>query len=356
MPTPSPVPLISWLHLSDIHVGQGDAAHRWNQKQVMEDLLLDLRRLHELSAPRPELVFVTGDIAFKGDAAEYARSRDWLQQVLSILDLPPERLFLVPGNHDVNRKVDSADRDIKRLIKSVRDGADTIDTALDGGSDQVKLASRMAEFLRLAQDFAPWRGQSPMPDPAQRLWWQHRGKAASGQRLRIIGLNTALLAADDRDKGNLRLGQRQLAECFADPDADELVIVLSHHPFNEGWLHDQEDVSRRVGAKARLHLFGHIHGQELESSMRGSGHSLLRVCAGAVHPGQGEALPPSGHGYNLAALFPVPGDTEGRVELRIWPRRYSPTNQEFRDDVDNLPRGHHYACLPLNNFRSHVGR
>lgn len=320
----------------------------------MEDLLQDLRRLHELSAPRPELVFVTGDVAFKGDAAEYAQSRDWLHQVLGILGLTPDRLFLVPGNHDVNRKVDSGKSGIKRLLTSLRSGSEPLDSVLQDGEDQENLASRMAEFLHMAQDFAPWQGQSPMPAPAKRLWWQHRCRAASGQALRIIGLNTALLAADDRDKGNLRLGQRQLTECFASPDADELVIVLSHHPFNEGWLHDQEDVSRRVGAKARLHLFGHIHGQELESSMRGSGHSLLRVCAGAVHPGQGEALPPSGHGYNLAGLYPLPGEPDGRVELRIWPRRYSPTNQEFRDDVDNLPRGQRYACLPLHNFRSHV--
>jgi 3',5'-cyclic AMP phosphodiesterase CpdA len=346
--------LLSWLHLSDIHVGQGDEAHRWNQKQVLEDLLLDLKRMQQLNVPRPELVFVTGDIATKGYASEYTEVRAWLEQVLNILSLSSSQLFLIPGNHDVDRRIESEHRTIQRLLTAVRGGNEPIDAVLEGKEDQIALSKRMAGFLSLAQDFAPWKNSDTMPESHQRLWWKYRTKVASGQALRIVGLNTALLAADNNDKGKLRVGQRQLAEGFLDHDADELVIVLSHHPFVEGWLADQEDVGRRVGAKGHIHLFGHIHGQEIESSMRGSGHNLIRVCAGAVHPGQGESVPPSGHGYNIAGIFPLPQQNEGRAELRVWPRRYSPRNQEFREDNDNLPAGGSFSTIPLTTFRSRL--
>ncbi len=61
----------------------------------------------------------------------------------------------MPGNHDVNRGVDSADASIRRLIKSLRSGEEKLDSVL-ASSERVLLARRMEAYLALAKDFAPF--------------------------------------------------------------------------------------------------------------------------------------------------------------------------------------------------------
>ena len=48
---------------------------------------------------------VTGDIAKTGREEEYAIAGAFFGGLLATLEIDPERLFIVPGNHDVNRKV-----------------------------------------------------------------------------------------------------------------------------------------------------------------------------------------------------------------------------------------------------------
>ena len=82
----------------------------------------------------------------------------------------------------------------------------------------------------------------------------------------------------------------------------------------------------------------------------GSGTSLIRITAGAVH---GDKLPPgvpASHGYSFAAV--VPGEN-GTLRLRVWPRRWSEKNKFFTADTDNTPKDRPYAehTLPGTRFR-----
>ena len=47
---------------------------------------------------------MTGDIAKTGQEAEYVQAKSFFAELLKVLELPGERLFIVPGNHDVNRR------------------------------------------------------------------------------------------------------------------------------------------------------------------------------------------------------------------------------------------------------------
>jgi 3',5'-cyclic AMP phosphodiesterase CpdA len=59
-------PLLTWLHLSDIHFGHGPTSHQWDQQLVLRALQEDLLRLEDRHIPKPDILFVTGDIAFSG--------------------------------------------------------------------------------------------------------------------------------------------------------------------------------------------------------------------------------------------------------------------------------------------------
>ncbi|HYO51965.1 TIR domain-containing protein [Archangium sp.] len=364
-------PLISWLHLSDIHFGHGSASHGWDQQLVLSCLQTDLTRARARGVPAPELILVTGDIAFSGatrvrdgqaESTEYQAARQWLLNVGQGLGIGPSRIFAVPGNHDVQRSADQEPA-IARLVEELREGRLELDAALANSTWRALLARRQAHYLAWAAGFAPaCTGETLAPE--ERLFWTYRLELPGGLGLRLVGLNTALLCANDADKGRLRLGTEQLARALLQPPTgpQECIVVLSHHPFRGHWLADERNADAWIRNHAHLHLSGHVHEADSEQAHSGSGGSFVHVISGAAH---GEQLPTggaAGHGYNVAAVFLADG---GQLVLRVWPRRWSEKNKTFVEDQDNVPPGKSYsehplkltapACEPLPEPRSEPG-
>ncbi len=92
--------LVRLLHLSDIHF---KAETAWNARPILRELTYSIGK--EVAAGRkPDLVVITGDIAWSGKQAEYKMAREWLDKLWPMLGgLEKDRLLLVPGNHDVDR-------------------------------------------------------------------------------------------------------------------------------------------------------------------------------------------------------------------------------------------------------------
>ncbi|MBI3268844.1 MAG: metallophosphoesterase [Planctomycetes bacterium] len=338
---PEPEILFSWIHLSDIHVEPPDPHHAQDQKLVLDALRRDVEGRQAEHLPAPDALLVTGDIAYRGVAGQYAKAKTWLLDLAQLVNLEPAQVYAVPGNHDVDRDVDKNDGNARRLVHCLRKGTDDLDSALDQAPDRELLARRLGNYLAFASELAP-ACLGARTDPATRLWWHHRVEGRGGLRLRLIGLNTALLSADELDSGRLRLGTRCIAEVLTDPPVEEpeVLIVLTHHPLRGAWLADETEADRWVQARAQIHLSGHVHSTDLELSRSGAGSELIRVVAGAVHAEVPQPGVAPDHGYNFAALV---RDVDGTLKLRVWPRRWSDKNKDFRSDGDNLPRGAAYS-------------
>lgn len=347
--------LATWIHVSDLHFGHGDAGHQWNQRRVLEELLVDVQALiRDGVVPRPGFIFVTGDIAFSGGAkapvtgqAEYAMATQWLGQLQKVLEISSERVFVVPGNHDVDRRVDA---DVRRLLRGARAGEETIDDILQASRESDRLRERMVGYLAFSQCFGP-----PVSDRFHGgLWWRQRIELEESVSLRVCGLNTALLSVDDQDQGKLRVGQRQLAELFVPtPGELELAVVLGHHPTTGRWLADEKDLRGQLDRHAAIYLFGHLHEADSEQARHGWGTGCLRIAAGAAHAeAAAVGSPPVGHGYNFGALVVL---GSGDLAVRIWPRRWSiKAPPRFVADVDNTNdcRDHAEHRLP-ERYRIH---
>ncbi|APR86272.1 Hypothetical protein A7982_11621 [Minicystis rosea] len=332
--------LFSWIHLSDIHIGHGDAAHGWDQKLVLKVLHDDVEHLIAGGrVPPPRAVLVTGDIAFSGatrSRKEYADAREWLASIAAAAGVTKGDVFVVPGNHDVQRRVDKDDKTVGALVRRIRKGKAGLDAALADKAEVARLRKRMARYLTFAAGFAP-ACRADATGPKKPLWWTHRQSGDGALKVRIMGLNTALLAADEKDRGNLRLGKAQLSQALLD-DADDratVIVALSHHPFRAGWLADEEEIATWVRNHAHLHLSGHVHVADAVQTVSSGGKSFLHVSAGAAHGDAEKHVPPS-HGYNFAALVRTP---DGKVELVIWPRRWSPGAASFVVDAFNVRDG-----------------
>jgi predicted MPP superfamily phosphohydrolase len=317
-----------WIHISDIHMGHGGRTGVWDQRLVLDELRIDVaRQIKARPEPAVDAVLVTGDVANTGagrDDQEYVEAAAWLTRVGEAAGVGRDRIFVVPGNHDVDWGADG-DSGIAELVGALRSGECSLDDAIGSPDARAKLEKRMEKYLAFARAFGP-------TDAAGRLFWSHRFVARSGMPVRLVGLNTALLAAGGDDHGKLRVGVSQIGAALADVDGSELVLALGHHPLQDGWLADQADLEPHLSRRVHALLTGHVHVANAEESRRGSGAALLRIMAGAAH---GDAMPPgipAGHGYSFGEV----GRAEtGESRLVILPRKWSAKNADYRTDVDN---------------------
>jgi len=344
-------PLFSWLHLSDIHFGHGDDSHRWSQKRIIADLSSDVAGLLATapnagadSLGKPDVIFVTGDIAFKGGVEEYAEARIWLLQLAKDAGLSRHDVFVIPGNHDLERTVFS-DRQTYRLLDGMRGGREQLDSALSDPIDRRTLTGRFRNYLLFASEFSP-ACMNGLSEVEQWLFWSHRiqPRRDVNFRVHVLGLNTAILCNDDKDPGKLQLGSRQTSPLIKPTPKGELVIVLSHHPVDHLADKLQEHV-RIISAKANIHLSGHVHDPDTKRIESGDGRSTVRIVAGAVHgePGLLE------QGYSFGGVYE---NEDRKLEVRVWPRKWSHKTQRFDWDQDLTPSESRFATHSLKCFLS----
>jgi predicted phosphodiesterase len=339
--------IFSWLHISDIHFGHGDQAHRWSQHHLTDALLADLKSSFEDdptesrhdAVPRPDAVLVTGDVAFKGAADEYDLAKNWLLKLAETAGLTNRDIFLIPGNHDIQR-TQTGERQAFRLIRDLRERGDLLDPALEDIADRIIVTRRLENYLRFASDFAP-ACLDVVSEPEQWLFWSHhiQPRPDVNVRIHLLGLNSAMLCNDDKDKGKLQLGAKQLETLSAAKPLHEVRIVLTHHPLEELIDATTEHVVS-IRTTADIHLFGHVHNPVFQLTRYGATEDAVRIVAGAIHgdPGNREEA------YHFASIIQM---DDGNLELRVWPRRWVPEQNGFAPDQKLLKGSATYTSLPL---------
>lgn len=96
------------LHLTDLHfsVGKHRRQHRWRLESEPNDGTRTLSEavneaLHVTRHGRIGLIIITGDLTFTGAADEFTEAFRSIERLLGMLDLGPDHLVIVPGNHDI---------------------------------------------------------------------------------------------------------------------------------------------------------------------------------------------------------------------------------------------------------------
>ena len=90
---------VTWLHVSDFHIRGGDP---YDRDLVLRALIQSVKSYRERGRS-PDLIFATGDLAYSGQAKEYEIATRFFDDLLEAASLEKRFLFVVPGNHDVDR-------------------------------------------------------------------------------------------------------------------------------------------------------------------------------------------------------------------------------------------------------------
>jgi formylglycine-generating enzyme required for sulfatase activity/predicted phosphodiesterase len=313
---------ISWLHLSDWHQGRPD----YDRSVVLEKLLDRVACRAEIAPELAALDFIvfSGDLAFSGTKAEFEAAWSGLLEPLSKrTGVPPQRLFIVPGNHDLDRtRFDMLPAALTQGVKS-REG----------------ILPWLVDPEKRARLLDPFRAYSDLLEkclPHQSAWACSSVFDAGGRTIGIAGLNSSSMCGRLRpdgstlDYGGLVIGEPQFRTALTPIEKADIRIFVLHHPFS--WLaeFDSNNVKRQLQTAAHFVLSGHVHQAAIRAE-RGTDGDSIALPAGASYDRRNSADQWYVNSFNFVHLDPEAGIGTAYVQ------RWSEINTSWISDYETTP-------------------
>lgn len=290
----------AWLHLSDLHLRSGD---QYNQDIAVSSLLNDLMQLVDKEQYRFDLIFITGDIAFSGNSEEYALANEFVRNLSSATAVPVDRIFCVPGNHDVDRTritpfVNSSSKSLNTR--------DSVSQVIGNKKERELFTDRYIPYFKFLKATFPWAKGINCSDLSYTQTLN-----INGIKFAIVGLNSAWLAGSDNDHGSIIIGERQVREAIDKANNPDFLLSLVHHPLSFLTEFDLSDVRAILNSRCDFLLHGHVHNFGVVNVVSPDSE-VFHLAAGVTYQGRNELL-----AYNIVSL-----DLEnGRANVAM--RRYS---------------------------------
>jgi predicted phosphodiesterase len=260
---------VSWLHISDLHFRSGQT---YEQDTVLKALIRSLPSLLKRTS-RPDFVFVTGDIANSGSAAEYIAATLFFDNLLDVLSLDKNKLFLVPGNHDVDRRLG------KGLARTLLSSTEA-DAYFEPSDPLPHIEQRQAHFSEWFNKYFQGIRTAPINSTCGHPEWH---STVLGD-FAILPINSAAFCIDDEDDGKLLVGRRCMNEALSKlaDKPSSFRIALMHHPLH--WLSQVESSNIKASLREAFDfvLSGHLHETETEHIV-GTVGSAFHLAAGATY-------------------------------------------------------------------------
>lgn len=322
------------LHISDLHMRAADgpqasrvrleAASRWRVLgETWMDNLAELRK----DGVAFDLVVFTGDLGDWGHPTDYPSAVAFLRDTCAALGVPLDRLFVIPGNHDIDRSIqraawESLRCDITRephAYSTWMAGGDPAALRGDPRRDQIR-ERQQAFWAAMARAGRP--ELAPDRSPHRRLGYRQTVTLPGlMQPIHVIGLDTAWLAGDALDSGALWLTEHQVALLTTTADGAPLPgfrLALMHHRLAD--LADAADSRKLLADRIDVLLHGHQH-DPASDILQGPDHRLLVLTTGCLYEGD------EGHRYaNACQVIDLTLDEQARpqraaVRFRAWSQR-----------------------------------
>lgn len=297
---------VSWLHLSDLHIGRD----QYNENIVLNELISDVKTQVEEKEIALDFILITGDVTYSGQDYEFKCALDFITHLSSVTSISLENVIIVPGNHDLDRK--NISFSAKNLINAIK-CRDDVTAILSNDLDKSIITKPFSNYYTFLKNFGWAANLENKP-----LFFTIN-KKVNGVSISLLALNSAWLAYGyGNEKGMLMLGERQVREALEMANKPDLTITLLHHPFE--WLKDfdKKDCKLLLERKVDYILTGHEH-QDIFSHSWGA--RAYGISAGSAY-----SLRTYSNSYNI-----IINDLEhGKAQMHL--RKYSDSSGMWISD------------------------
>ncbi|MFN5075433.1 MAG: metallophosphoesterase family protein, partial [Planctomyces sp.] len=274
------------LHLTDLHFGWEGGPNAETLKAQRTNCLNALRAaLKNLVADtsntrwKPDIVAITGDLGWKGAAADYQLLNQWLEPLMQDLGLGCDSVVVCPGNHDIDRQ------------KAKFQGRPV--TAKE--SDDLLGATFPSLYADCFAEYSAYCDAAKIPAYKLGTASSHLVGTRIVKNIRFVALNSAWYCRGETDLAQLWVGKNHLEKLQADnllPAAVESelpVVAIVHHP--PSWWHDADQITRdnrscvqdQLAERSHVILTGHEHSHARRHDQINGGAYIIK--AGAAYAG-----------------------------------------------------------------------
>lgn len=246
--------IVKWLHISDLHLNTDEV-----ESVRMREQLPDFIRLNGYQC---DYIFCTGDIrdSSKDHYAEPFPSGEYFKQLCSVCEIPVEQLFIVAGNHDVNRNAANRSNVVEQLLWKNRAAWKRNYKPENGFIDKESLQALhegQAEFRCFLGDIYDDRRLEKYSNPERPHF------TIETEHFNILHVDTTL-SYSEKQQDQLIVGTKALQQALKDLNEEKPTIALSHYALNMLEQEEQRMVSNMLRDKyINLWLAGHEHYHEL---------------------------------------------------------------------------------------------
>lgn len=312
------------LHLSDLHSRDFEIEE---YRLRREALVRDLRGLQV----SPDIVVVSGDVAFSGHKHEYELAmREFFAPLIDELGLKADQLCICPGNHDIDRSV--IDDVVKAGIASRLGDTDTAQSLLAHASWILPQESNFLDFI------GELRGARPeVPYGVQRF-------SIDRTQVGVAVLDSAWLCLDNETEQRIFLTRAQVQSCLSQLEGCDLRVAVVHHPLS--WFHPSENeiVQQDLLSGFDMILIGHKHESQSRASSTPSA-DCLELMSSSFFDGHPEGAP---DGYNIYTI-----DADNR-RLDAQYRAFFRNRKAYDRNVEHARDGEHRFALPSTAYANAI--
>lgn len=272
---------VNILHLSDLQFGiTENVSGKSNVAIQARETILEKRLIDYLQAEippewRPDIVVISGDLAWGGTKGDYTKFARWLKKLMTTLNLPMTNLIVCTGNHDIN--FSGASRNTKNGIVSIDQAHKELACSESTPEDHREIYNNFTEFIAFCKgeidsnvSIVPLNNILPTGSDGKYLYGF---REIMGIRFNV--LNTSWYCGNNKkkadsvpDKENLWIGEEFVRDLEQNMlYNDQFAVTVFHHPFD--WLNpvegdDNSNVKRFLLKLSDIILCGHVHTQVRE--------------------------------------------------------------------------------------------
>lgn len=268
----------TWLLISDLHLKSN--IETWSQKVVLRDMVRDIETRKQ-GFQNVRFIIVSGDLAFSGGADEYRLVESFLDDLRRVVGLDRNRVFFVPGNHDISRDIQTTCyAGARHLLNSPQAVEQFLSTPLE----RQTLLQRLSGYIDFDSRFCENHDRHLTEDGLAFV----APLKIDDLPICIAGLNSAWLYGGDDDMRHIIVGDRPIIDAveLIRSLSPRIVIGVLHHPPN--WLcdFDQRTLEERFLPECDFLHRGHLHEPNVETFSHYSGRECIVVAAGAGYAGR----------------------------------------------------------------------
>jgi len=251
--------ILTWIHLSDLHTVKSDLCDVKKEIEIEQEISFKIlyNEINDIIMNNNinlDYLIITGDLASKGSEDDYLIVEKLLKQLKELTHV--REILIVPGNHDINRKVITENG---KCFREYFDNNKKVKNFLDSSNEEKELVLRtMSNYFNF---FNKLFSHLSILNFNRFSYTLNINKL--NKKISFLGLNSTWLSLDDEDKEKLIIGKKQVARVLNESFDSEIKIILMHHPLEWIKYFEREVVEELLYNNCNIILHGHLHDDEV---------------------------------------------------------------------------------------------